>query len=87
MKLIASLLVLYFALSLGSVLAQIMGNYPSQMENVYTDKDNSEVNLKNNTVVKINQLEQINRFLYKGPVFCGDGRRVVQTMPGNEAYS
>ena len=73
MKVIASLLVLYFALSLGSVLAQIMGNYPSQMENVYTDKDNSKVNLKNNTVVKINQLEQINRFLYKGPVFVEMG--------------
>lgn len=62
-----------------------MGNYPSQMENVYTDKDNSEVNLKNNTVVKINQLEQINRFLYKGPVFVEMGgewcRQCQETKP------
>jgi thioredoxin 1 len=79
MKLIASLLVICLALSLGPALAQIMGNYPSQMGNVYTqgntytDKDNFEVNLENNNIVKITQLEQINTFLYKGPVFVEMG--------------
>ncbi len=88
MKLIASLLVLYLALSLGPALAQIMGNYPSQgnvytQGNAYTAKDNLEVNLENNNIVKITQLEQINTFLYKGPVFVEMGHescRACQAM-------
>ena len=79
MRLIVSLLVLYLALPFGSALAQIIGNYPSQMGNVYTqgntytDKDNSEVNLKISNIMKITQLEQINTFLHKGPVFVEMG--------------